>query len=437
MANNQVIKFYDVDQENNVIEFFVNKLCKDRKAHYADLFKCLSLNPKIKHSFQKHTRSQQLKFFKTKPLYFAVRDDQVYLQAGFLKPSGKVYPKIAGSVNFLLRCFDSLDYLDIKKVIMFIFDDVARYIYRLSSENEQALLGTIPNVLQDRCGVLMLFTPCEIRTEHISTDKKILLVIVCYLVLYGKTFREHLLGKIKSLAPLEFESAFKGSSVQQQRFLESHNSYFQISKNGVVQLYEHYASYQCHYQGETFKGIPQSDFHSKITNKLDSLQNATASGGKSTDAVDLGQRNASSSIKTTNKLDVLRKAPAPSSKIASKQESQQKASIAANASGSVDGAGKEAGLGDVLKKQSKREKPKIPSICLRFNTSVQFLLTCFESLHHLEMTETICFVLTDVGVFLLGMGSSLRKDTFSKVCCISNTFDFFSFNYVISRYCFD
>lgn len=424
MANNQVIKFYDVDQENNVIEFFVNKLCKDRKAHYADLFKCLSLNPKIKHSFQKHTRSQQLKFFKTKPLFFAVRDDQVYLQAGFLKPSGKVYPKISGSVNFLLRCFDSLDYLDIKKVIMFIFDDVARYIYRLSSENERALLGAIPNVLQDQCGVLMLFTPCEIRTEHISTDKKILLVIICYLVLYGKTFREYLLGKIKSLAPLEFESAFKGSSVLQQRFLESHNSYFQISKNGVVQLYEHYASYQCHYQGETFKGIPQSDFHSKITNKLDSLQNAPSSSGKSTDKADSGQQNASasSSVKTTNKLDVLRKAPALSSRVANKQESRQKASSAARASGGVDGAGKEADLSDALIRQSNREKPTIPSICLRFHTSVQFLLTCFESLHHLEMTETICFVLTDVGVFLLGMGSSLRKDTFSKVSRLSLTF---------------
>ncbi|KAG8178912.1 hypothetical protein JTE90_017609 [Oedothorax gibbosus] len=366
MEKKQVTKFYDVDQENNAIEFFRGKLRKDHKAHYSELFNSLNLSTKIKHSFQKYSKSQQINFFLSKPLYFCLLGGIVSLQEGFLKPSGKVFTKIAGSVNFLLRCFEKLDYLNVKKVIMFIFDDVARYIYRLSPEEEMALISSIPNIVKNS-GLLMMMTSCEMRTGHISADKKMLLFIICYLVLHGKTFQEHLMRQIKTLAPIEFDLAFGGSAAKRHEFLERHNAYFQVSSNSVMQLYEYYASYKCNYQGELFSSIPAQDLHQKITDKLDSLQISSISSSPSTKLVTLTRNSKTSSPKKD----------------------------------SNDNTENQIDKKDCLQK--------------RFNTSVQFLLICFESLHHLEMTETICFVLTDVGVFLLEMKSSSRRAAFSVV----------------------
>ncbi|KAG8178911.1 hypothetical protein JTE90_017608 [Oedothorax gibbosus] len=51
----------------------------------------------------------------------------------------------------------------------------------------------------------------------------------------------------------------------------------------------------------------------------------------------------------------------------------------------------------------------------RFHIAVKFLLNCFDSMHFLEMTETICCTLEDVRIFLMSMRSSSRSKEFSDI----------------------
>ncbi|XP_055941666.1 uncharacterized protein LOC129971714 [Argiope bruennichi] len=353
MAGHTFLKWNTLELEWKIISVTLNKLEEHDQLHIQDLFSFLSTisSDEIQKWCKSLTASQKLDFFKNKPTYFIVQENFISKAMSF--DSLKIYAckKFCSSARFIMQCFGSVHFLEIKKVVTFVFEDVAQYMLNLSAEEEKEFIRNIRNVSVDESGVLTLTTSRKVGSKRVSSEEKCLLAVVYYLSLHGRTHFKKLFEEIESFAKNEcYLVSGECSDSKHLAWLKKHDDYFQVHQDNFVSLYEEYSSYKCDYQKLKRKQLPlqiepvYTDIDSSYLSQA--VQILTSAN----------ELNDEDNTVTSNR-----------------------------------------------------------SICKKFYISATYLTSCFNPLHYLEIKECIFFLMEDVANVLRKLSLSRLQKIFEKV----------------------
>ncbi|GBM16712.1 hypothetical protein AVEN_217975-1 [Araneus ventricosus] len=346
-------KWCTAEQEWKIITTVLDKLEEYDQLHFQDLFSYLSTVScaEIQKLCNSLTVSQKHDFFRNRPAYFIVQEN--YISKAMSSDALKVcaHKKFCSSTRYILQCFGSVHYLEIKKVVTFVFEDVAHYMLKLPPEEEKELIKNIRNVAIDDSGVLTLTTSRKVGTKRVSPEEKCLLAIVYYLGLHGHTHFKKLFEELETFAKKECALVLgECSDSNHLTWLKKHEDYFQVHEDNFVSLYEEYSSYKCDYQ--------------KLKNEQLPLQAEPTCS-------DLESCNVSQAVQI------------------------------------LTSANEQSAQDDIV--TSNR------TICKKFYISATYLASCFNPLHYLEVKECIFFVMEDVASILRKLSLSRLQKIFEKV----------------------
>ncbi|CAL1290889.1 unnamed protein product [Larinioides sclopetarius] len=353
MAGYGFEKWCTAEQEWKIITTFLDELGKCDQLHFEDLFSYLFTVSctEIQNLCNSLTISQKHDFFKNRPTYFIVKKKHISKAMSSDALRVCAHKKFCSSARYILQCFGSVHYLEIKKVITFVFEDVAHYILKLLPEEEKQFMKNIRNVVNDGSGVLTLTTSRKVGTKRVSPEEKCLLAIVYYLGLHDCTHFKKLFEEIEKFAKKECELVLGDcSDANRLMWLKKHVDYFQVHEDNFVSLYEEYSSYKCDYQKLKSEPLPLqaeptcSDLESSHLSQ--EVQILTS----------VDEQNAHDNIVTFNR-----------------------------------------------------------TICKKFYISATYLTSCFNPLHYLEVKECIFFIMEDVANVLRKLTLSGLQKIFEKV----------------------
>ncbi|GFT24823.1 uncharacterized protein NPIL_415381 [Nephila pilipes] len=358
MELKSIEKWCDVEKKEETIAIFKKILDRKNQIHVKDLFIYLDsvIDNKIQMSFLTLNTLQKIEFFRKRQNVFVV---QGYFVSKFRKSNLSLITaikKFYSATHFILQCYQPLHFLEIKKLITFLFEDVARYIMILSSERENELMKNIGNVNIDDHGILTLINPLKICTQHISSEEKCLIVIVFYLNLHGRTYFKKLLQKLKKLAQKESSIIFSDRSESEHLiWLKKFEDFLKIYEDGFLELRDEYSSYECDYQKLSYK---QFSVHHTPPQEYDLVNNMISSSN------DL--------LKTKE--------------------------ILVNING-----------------MNIQKDENITFVNKKFYCAVLFLLSCFDPMHYLELKECITFTMKDIGKILRKIPFGNLQEVFQKI----------------------
>ncbi|GFQ88814.1 uncharacterized protein TNCT_177801 [Trichonephila clavata] len=349
-------KWYNAEQAQEILAVFKKILTTKNQIHFEELFNYLNsfLDDNIKKQLPTLSTGQKLDFFRQRPNVFVI---QGHFVSKFRKSELSIteaIKKFYSAIHFILQRYQPLHFLEIKKFITFLFEDVAHYIMILSSEKEKELLNNIHNISIDDGGVLTLTIPSKIQTEHISSEDKCLITIAFYLKLHGRTHFKKVVQELKKLKQKEFDAICSLSESELLKLFKKFGDYIKIYEDGFISLCDEYYFYECDYQKLSHQHLSAHDNYSQ-SQENDHLNSLMSSYN---------------SISNTNKILM-----------------------------------------------NNMSTPKDENLILerKFYCAVLFLLNCFDPMHYLEIKECILFIMQDVSKILRKIPHANLQETFQNI----------------------
>lgn len=222
--------------------YFNNILKTYGPQHYLRLFHWLK-NDTTHHQparyFSDYTKADAYNFFQAYSDVFELVDKRVYLRddAPLDTTSLGQTPAlndVIESVHFLLFCFTSLHYIELRQCISYVQENAEAVFKDLTLIKERQFFENIPESIMDEYGFLSLRAKKVVLS--MDNETKIILLIVCILAFKREVPFEDLAEAVanKLSPPSNFFSNL--SATQQIQFIKKYSAYFCISDSGYVSL---------------------------------------------------------------------------------------------------------------------------------------------------------------------------------------------------------